>query len=59
VWKGWSKGECRCRLKGRREPGRPCRRWNSQKLEQVISLILELEEKKKMNKVSFEGLLPA
>jgi hypothetical protein len=39
------------RPKGRRDSGRPRRRWNSQKSEQANNLILELEEKKKKKKV--------
>jgi hypothetical protein len=35
------------RPKGRRDPGRPRRKWNPQKLEQANGLILELEKKKK------------
>jgi hypothetical protein len=34
------------RPKGRRDPGRPCRRWNSQNPEQANGLILELENNK-------------
>jgi hypothetical protein len=33
------------RPKGRRNPNRPCRRWNSQKPEQAIGKILESEKK--------------
>jgi hypothetical protein len=33
------------RLKGIRNPGRPCRRWKSYKLEQSIVPILELRKK--------------
>jgi hypothetical protein len=45
MWKGWKKGKLRSRLwyrpKGRRDPGRPCRMWNSQKLEQTTGPTLE------------------
>jgi hypothetical protein len=33
--------------KGRRNLGRPHRKWNSQKSEQAISLILELERRRR------------
>jgi hypothetical protein len=36
------------RPKGKRDPGRPRRRWNSQKPEQANGLILELKKKKKI-----------
>jgi hypothetical protein len=34
--------------KGRRDPGRPRRRWNSQKPEQANGLILELERRRRL-----------
>jgi hypothetical protein len=40
------------RPRGRRDPGRPRRRWNSYKPEQANGLILELEKKKKKKKCS-------
>jgi hypothetical protein len=33
-----------------KDPGRPCGRWNSEKSEQAIGLILELEKEKKKKK---------
>jgi hypothetical protein len=52
MWKGRQKDKSLWnKLEGSRDPSRPYRRWNSQNVEQVIGLILELEEeKKKMNK---------
>jgi hypothetical protein len=44
------------RLKGRKDPGRPRRRWNSQKPEQANGLILKLE--KIVSKTQCKGRKP-
>jgi hypothetical protein len=44
---GVSKKAVRYRPKGRIYPGRPGRRWKSQKPEQATGLTLEVEEEKK------------
>jgi hypothetical protein len=56
--KGW-KNECpsrpfvRYRPKRRRDLDRPCTMWTSQKMEQAIDLIFELEEEKENKKNNF------